>query len=86
MHHPMRVTTMTDMVATEVRVEAFEILKQKNNSATKKITALSKEGFQKREQSATSGKARDDAMTYDHISNAQGRLKIMAIGSRPKSL
>jgi hypothetical protein len=25
-------------------------------------------------------------MTYDHISNAQGRLKIMAIGSRPKTL
>jgi len=25
-------------------------------------------------------------MTYDHISNAQGRLKIMAIGSRPKIL
>jgi hypothetical protein len=57
---------MTDMVATEVRVEAFEILKQKNNSATKNITALSTvtEGFQKRKQSATSGKARDDVRPH----------------------
>jgi hypothetical protein len=61
MHQPMSVTTRTDMIATKIRVEMFEILKQKSNSAMKKIT-------------------------IDHISNAQGRPKIIAIGSRPKIL
>jgi hypothetical protein len=46
MHHPMRVAKMTDEIATKVRVEVFEILKQKSNSAMKKITILSKrKGF-----------------------------------------
>jgi hypothetical protein len=60
-HHTRRVTTRTDMIATKIRVEAFEILKQKSNSATKNITILSTEGFQKREQS---GKARDDVRPH----------------------
>ena len=45
MHHPMRVAKMTDEIATKVRVEVFEILKQKSNSAMKKITILSKKGI-----------------------------------------
>jgi hypothetical protein len=82
MHHPMRVAKMTDEIATKVRVEVFEILKQKSNSAMKKITILSKKrGFITEAQHLER-----QEMTYDHISNAQGRLKIMAIGSRPKIL
>jgi hypothetical protein len=48
MHHPMRVAKTTDEIATKIRVEAFEILKQKSNSAMKKITILSgRKGFHK---------------------------------------
>jgi hypothetical protein len=58
MYHPMRVATRTDMIVTKVRVETFEILKQRSNRAMEK-------------------------MTIDHINNAQGRLKLIAINSRP---
>jgi hypothetical protein len=75
----MRAATRDDMIETEIRVAGFEILKQKSNSAMKKITILS------------TGKRLHDCeprrqleMTYDHISNAHGRLRIIAIGSRPK--
>ena len=47
------------MTATEIRVEGFEILKQKNNSAAKNITILFTEIFHKRESSAEAGEARD---------------------------
>jgi hypothetical protein len=84
MPHPIRVQIRTDMIATKIRVGIFEILKQKSNSAMKNITILSpKTNFinMNRVQRLETQK-----MTYDHMSNAQGRLKIMAIGSRPKIL
>ena len=63
MHHPMRVAKMTDEIATKVRVEVFEILKQKSNSAMKKITILSsRKGFHK--PSPTPRKARDDVRPH----------------------
>jgi hypothetical protein len=83
MHHPMRVITRTDDIATKIRVEAFEMLKQKSDSATKNITILSKRDFINVNQ--VQPLKRQD-MTYDHISNAQGRLKTIAIGSSPKIL
>ena len=52
MHHPMRVAKMTDKVATKTRVETFEILKEKINSATKNMIILSTGEFHKREPSA----------------------------------
>ena len=65
MHHPMRVAIRTDMIATKIRVGAFEILKQKSNSAMKKIPILStKEEFHKREPSAISREARNDARPH----------------------
>jgi hypothetical protein len=77
MHHMMRATTRTDMTETEIRVAEFEILKQKSNNAMKKITILSAVvRFHEREP-------RKVETTYDHISNAHGRLRIIAIGSRP---
>jgi len=41
MHHMMRSAVITDITVTKARVEVFEILKHKSNSATKKITILS---------------------------------------------
>jgi hypothetical protein len=38
----MRAATRIDMIETEIRVAGFEMLKQKSNSAMKKITILSK--------------------------------------------
>jgi hypothetical protein len=65
MHHPMRVITRTDGIATKIRVETFEMLKQKANSATKKITILSTEdGSHEREPSTTSEEARDDVRPH----------------------
>jgi hypothetical protein len=85
MHHPMRVTKTTDEIATKIRVGEFEILKQKSNSATKNNTILRTEvGFHIREPNSYNIWGQE--MTYDHIRSAQGRLKIMAIGSRPKIL
>jgi hypothetical protein len=76
----MRAATRADMIETEIRVARFEILKQKSNSAMKKITTLStEERLHEREP------RRKLEMTYDHISNAHGRLRIIAIGSRPKA-
>ena len=79
MHHMTRAVTRTDMIETQIRVAGFEILKQKSNSAMEKITIL------------LTGKRcheceprRKLKMTYDHISNAHGRLRIIAIDSRPK--
>jgi hypothetical protein len=73
MHHPMRVATRTDMLATKIRVETFEIVKQKSNSAMENITILSMEsGFQS-EPSATSGEARDDVRPHEQ---PQGKAEI----------
>ena len=53
------------MIATKIRVGAFEILKQKSNSAIKKIPILStKEEFYKREPSAGSRGTRNDARPH----------------------
>jgi hypothetical protein len=61
----MRVTTRADMIATNIRVEKFEIVKQKSNSAMENITILSmKEGFHKHEPSATPVEARDDVRPH----------------------
>ena len=80
MHHMMRAATRTDMIETEIRVARFEILKQKSNSAMEKITILSTRGrFHEREP------RREPEITYDHISNAHGRLRMIAIGSRPNT-
>ena len=82
MHHPMRAAKMTDEIATKIRVKGFEILKQKSNSPMKKITILSsRTDFMNQAQHQER-----QEMTYDHISKAQGRLKIIAIGSRPEFL
>ena len=68
------------MTETQIRVAGFEILKQKSNNAMKNITILyTRNSFHEREPS---GKLET---TYDHISNAHGRLKMIAIGSRPKT-
>jgi hypothetical protein len=81
MHHMMRTTTRADMAETTVRVEVFEILKEKSNNATKNSIILST-GEKFVNMSSLGGKR----TTYDHISKAHGRLKIIAIGSRPKTL
>jgi len=61
MHHATRATITADIVPVAMRVDVFEMVKQKSSRATENIT-------------------------IDHISNAHGRLKIMASGSRPKIL
>jgi hypothetical protein len=77
----MRATTRTDAIETEIRVARFEILMQKSNSAMKKVTILTiGETFHEPKPK------RKLDMTYDHISNAHGRLRIIAIGSRPQSV
>jgi len=81
MQHMMRTTTTTDMTETTVRVEVFEILTQKSNNATKNVTILPT-GEKFVNMSCLGGKR----TAYDHISKAHGRLKIIAIGSRPKIL
>jgi len=40
MHHTTRVATTTEITATNTLVEAFEVQKQKSNSATKNVTIL----------------------------------------------
>jgi len=57
-HHPMRTVIITEVTATKIRVDRFEMRKHTSSSATKNITIA-------------------------HISSAQGRLKMMAIGSSP---
>jgi hypothetical protein len=73
----MRAATRTDMIETEIRVPRFEILKQKINSAMKNITILSTGEVHERDP------RKKLEVTYDHISSAHGRLRIIAIGSRP---
>lgn len=68
------------MIETEIRVARFEILKQNSNSAMKKITILSTV-----QRSYEREPKREHEITYDHISNAHGRLRIIAIGSSPKT-
>jgi len=69
------------MAETTARVEVFEILKQKSNNATKNVIILpTGEKFVNKSHLGCK------RTTYDHISKAQGRLKTMAIGSRPKIL
>jgi hypothetical protein len=66
MLNPMRVAIKAEMIATKIRVEAFEILKQKSNSAMKKVTILSaEEAFHKCEPSTTSGEAKDDVRPHE---------------------
>ena len=75
MHHPMRAAKMTDEIATKIRVKGFEILKQKSNSPMRKITILSsRTDFMNQAQHQERKE-----MTYDHISRAQGRLKLIAV-------
>jgi hypothetical protein len=50
------------MIATKTRVEAFEIVKQKNNRAIENITILSTDN--EREPSVKSEEARDDARPH----------------------
>ena len=65
MQHPTRVVTRTDAIAAKIRVKAFEMVKQKCNSATKNITALfTEERFHRRESSITSGESRDDVRPH----------------------
>jgi hypothetical protein len=72
MHHIMRANTRVDIIATKMRVETVEIVKQKSNSAKENITILfMKKIFINVNQVYH---LRRHKMTYDHISNAQGRL------------
>jgi hypothetical protein len=77
----MRTAMMADITETTVRVEVFEILTQKSNNATKNIIILPT-GEKFMNMSRLGGKR----TAYDHISKAHGRLKIIAIGSRPNIL
>jgi hypothetical protein len=70
MHHPIRVSTSADMIAVKIRVERFDLLKQRSKSAMKNNTILSME----RDFTNVIRVQRQET-TYDHISNAQGRLK-----------
>jgi hypothetical protein len=79
----MRITIIIDIAMTEIRVALFDMVKQKSNSARKNVAMLSQEeGVHKRLSESNPPKAG----TYDHMSNAHGRLKTIAIGSRPKAL
>jgi hypothetical protein len=74
MHHPMRVATRTDMIATKMRVEMFDIVKQKSHTAMENITILfMKKGFHKHKLSATSGEEADDVRPHKQC---QGKAKI----------
>ena len=76
---------MTDIAAREIHVDVFNMVKQKSNSMIKNIAILlrSVEGSHKYEAKLTS---RRRVMTYDHMRSAHGRLKMIAIGSRLKTL
>ena len=45
--HTTRITTIIDVAATEIRVDLFDMVKQKSNSAIKNVTKLSREGVRK---------------------------------------
>ena len=85
MLHAMKMATMTDIAVREIHVDVFDMVIQKSNSVMKNITILlrSVKGSCKYEVKLTSTWR---AMTYDHMRSAHGRLKMIAIGSRPKSL
>ena len=84
MLHATRMVTMTDIAVREMHVDVFDMVIQKSNSVMKNITILlSVKGSRKYEVKLTSTWR---AMTYDHMRSAHGRLKMIAIGSRPKSL
>lgn len=85
MLHATRMAIMADIAAREIRVDVFDMVKQKSNSVMKNITILIRnvEGSRKYEVDLTS---RRRVMTYDHMRSAHGRLKMIAIGSRPKTL
>ena len=76
-----RTATMTDVTTTKIRVGRFEVLKHTSSSATENTAILSckVEGDHK----VPSKKGPRKRQTYAHISSSQGRLRIMAIGSRP---
>ena len=40
MHHPTKTSTTTEVTATNILVEAFEMLKQKSKSPMKNVTIL----------------------------------------------
>ena len=81
----MRTPTIAEVTATKIRVDMFGMQKHTSRSATKNlnITTLSygveREGYRK----ISSKKGARRQQTYAHISSAQGRLKIMIIGSSP---
>lgn len=74
---------MTDVTATKIRVGRFDVPKHTSSNATKNITILSHEVEVEGDHKVNSNKDPRKRQTYAHISSAQGRLKIMAIGSRP---
>jgi hypothetical protein len=82
MHHPIRAVTITAATAEKIRVNGFEILKQNNSSAIANITILSPNIRGRKSARRTFDKWQ---VTYAHISSAQGRLKIIAMGSKPKN-
>ena len=84
MLHATKMATMTDIAVREICVDVFDMVKQKSNSVIKNVTILlrSVERSCKYEAKLTS---RRWAMIYGHMRSAHGRLKMIAIGSRPKS-
>ena len=83
MAHPMRIATITKVTATNILVEVFEMLKQKSNSPKKNVTILLSEP-----EGSVINESEEELLkweaTYDHISNAHGRLRVIANSSRPK--
>ncbi len=66
-----------------VRVKASEMGKEKSRSPMTNVTTLLPEVGQTRtKRNFKKNPTRGDT-TYDHINNAQGRAKTIAIGSRP---
>lgn len=74
---------MTEVTAIKIRVGRFEVPKHTSSSATKNITILSYKVEGEGDHKVSSKKGPRKRQTYAHISSAQGRLKIMAIGSKP---
>ena len=72
---------MTDVTAEKIRVRGFEILKQNNSSAIENVTILFRDVS---EHKSAPTNFNILWKTYAHINSAHGRLKIIAIGSRPK--
>ena len=79
-HSMVRATTRADVRPTIICAKRFEVTKQKHNNATENVTIL-----WGRSSSVHIGKIRSQRQetTYDHMSSAHGRLKTIAIGSRP---